>query len=148
LRRLARHVERRKEHLADIRSLLDAKELITSIEPWKRVFSVVVRGEEQLVAMLGGVSDGVGIVRGRCLAVARCHGGCVTIADLARLETIDYHRQAGLITLHSLLVRLKEAASFSIWADMLVKASSTVGVDLVPELAMVNNGWEWRSRRW
>jgi hypothetical protein len=64
LRRLDGHVERRKEHLAGIRSLLDAEELIASVEPRKRVFSAVVRGEEQLVSMLGGVSNGVGIVRG------------------------------------------------------------------------------------
>jgi hypothetical protein len=40
---------------------------------------------------------------------------------------------------------VKAAASFLIWADMLVMASSTVGVDLAPEPepAMVNNGWEW-----
>jgi hypothetical protein len=38
---------------------------------------------------------------------------------------------------------VKAAASFLIWADMLVMASSTVGVDLAPEPAMVNNEWEW-----
>jgi hypothetical protein len=32
---------------------------------------------------------------------------------------------------------------FSIWAAMVVRASSTVGVGLVPEPAMVKNGWDW-----
>jgi hypothetical protein len=78
---------------------LDAKELIASVEPWKWVFSAVVRGEEQLASMLGGVSDGIGIVHGWCLAVSSGHGRCVTVANLIRLESIDSHHQAGLITL-------------------------------------------------
>jgi hypothetical protein len=92
---------------------LDAEELIASVEPWERVFSVVIRGEEKLVSMLGSVNDGVGIVRGRCLAVVRCHGGCVAFADLIRLEMIDGHRQAGLINLQSLLIRLNGGESGS-----------------------------------
>jgi hypothetical protein len=74
LRRLVGHVKHCQEHLASVRSLLDAEELIASVEPRQWIFSAIVRGKQQLVSMLGGVGDGVGIVWGCCLAVASGHG--------------------------------------------------------------------------
>jgi hypothetical protein len=64
LRGVTGHMKCRQKHLPGILSLLDAKKLTASVEPWEWVFSVVVCEKQQLVSMLGGVGDGIGIVWG------------------------------------------------------------------------------------
>jgi hypothetical protein len=71
LRCFTGHVEGGEEHLARIRHFLNAEELIAAIQPWKRVFSAIIRGEEELVPMLGSVRDGVGVVSRCRFAVVR-----------------------------------------------------------------------------
>jgi hypothetical protein len=67
LRRSTGHVERGKEHLAGLRRLLDAEELVAPIEPRQWVLGAVECGEEQLLAVFGSMCDGVAGVDGRCL---------------------------------------------------------------------------------
>jgi hypothetical protein len=63
LRFFTKHVEGGEEHLTRIRRLLNTEELIIAIQPWKRVLQAIICGKEELVVVLGGVRDGVGVVR-------------------------------------------------------------------------------------
>jgi hypothetical protein len=51
---IADHVKGCQEDLVGVLGVLDAEVLLTSVEPWQRVISVVVVREEQFVAMPGG----------------------------------------------------------------------------------------------
>jgi hypothetical protein len=75
MRRFTGHVEGGEEHLARICHLLNTKELIAVIQPGERIFGETIRGEEKLVAVLGGVPDGVNVVRWRRFAGVRSRGG-------------------------------------------------------------------------
>jgi hypothetical protein len=57
--------------------ILDAKELITTIQPWQGVFQAVIRWKQQLVAMLDGKHD--------CVVVALFFLLAIDIDDLLRL---------------------------------------------------------------
>jgi hypothetical protein len=79
-----RHVECGEEHLAGLRCLLDAEELVEPIEPRQRVPGDIEGEEEKLVAVFSSVHDAVTGASGRCLGGwARCTS--VDVAQLLRL---------------------------------------------------------------
>jgi hypothetical protein len=89
--RITCHVERGQEHFASLLGALDMEELLTPIQPRQWIFSAIISGEQQLVAMASR-RDGW-VTAGLWLPV-------ITDDDLLLLQPINGHRQLVLVSLH------------------------------------------------
>jgi hypothetical protein len=91
LRHILRHVKSCQKYLAGLRCRLNAKELITLVQPWQGVLIDVICGEQKFMAVARGVCNGV--------------AGALTLRGSSRQQLVRLHAvyddcQLTLIGLH------------------------------------------------